>query len=145
MLTLRPYQDFERSRVWDRLFNDTVSRVLDGTESEPSRRSWAPAVDIYETPHELVFDTELPGFERDQIDINIEEGNMSITAERKAQASEQSNYQRRERLYGKFYRSFRLPPFADAEKITASLKDGVLTIRVPKQEEARPRQIKVEG
>ncbi|HLV02405.1 MAG TPA: Hsp20/alpha crystallin family protein [Acidobacteriota bacterium] len=148
MLTLRPYQDFPRSRVWDRFFNDSIFRVLDGlegTERETSSHSWTPAVDIYETPDEFVFDAELPGFERDHIDINVEEGTLSITAERKAEESDQHNYQRRERLYGKFYRSFRLPVLANAEKITASLKDGVLTVRVPKREEARPRQIKVEG
>lgn len=145
MLTLRPYQDFQRSRVWDRFLNDRVSRVFDGRGKEISARSWSPAVDIYETPDELVFDTELPGFERDQIDINVEEGNLSITAERTLDERSENNFQRRERFYGKFHRSFQLPPFADAEKISASLKDGVLTIKAPKREEARPRQIKVEG
>ena len=108
-------------------------------------RSWMPAVDIIETPeHEYVVKAELPDVKRDDISVTFENGTLTLTGERKTEFdAAQGTYHRSERAYGRFSRSFTLPATVDANRIQASYKDGVLTIRVPQREEAKPRQISI--
>ena len=109
-------------------------------------RSWMPAVDIFETPeHEFVLKAELPDVKRDDINVSFENGVLTLTGERKTEFdASQGTYHRSERAYGRFSRSFTLPATVDANRIAASYKDGVLTIRVPQREEAKPKQITVD-
>ena len=108
--------------------------------------SWAPAVDIYETEaHEYVIKAELPEIKREEIDITVENSVLTIKGERKAEFDATSeNTHRVERHYGSFTRSFSLPSTIDPNRITAVYKDGVLTLRIPQREDAKPRQIQVD-
>jgi len=110
-------------------------------------QSWMPAVDIFETKdHEYVVKAELPDLKREDINVTFENGVLTLTGERRAEFDQNDGtYHRSERAYGRFTRSFTLPATVDANRINASYKDGVLTIRVPQREESRPRQIAVEA
>jgi HSP20 family protein len=109
-------------------------------------RSWLPAVDIFETKdREYVLKAELPDMKREDINITFENGVLTLTGERKAEFDPaEGTYHRSERAYGRFSRSFTLPATVDANRINATYKDGMLTVRVPQREEARPRQITVD-
>lgn len=111
---------------------------------EPMNRTWSPAVDIIETDDQVVLKAELPDMKREDIAITFENSTLTIRGERKLDETvKRENYQRLERFYGQFSRSFTLPATIDASRITASYKDGVLTIRLPQREEAKPKQIEV--
>ena len=111
---------------------------------EPMNRTWSPAVDIVETDDQVVLKAELPDMKREDIGITFEKSTLTIRGERKLDETvKRENYQRLERFYGQFSRSFTLPATIDASRITASYKDGVLTIRLPQREEAKPKQIEV--
>ncbi|HVL67802.1 MAG TPA: Hsp20/alpha crystallin family protein [Vicinamibacterales bacterium] len=112
---------------------------------EPFNRTWTPAVDIYETDdHQVVLKCELPDMKREDISITFENNTLTIRGERKLDESvKRENYQRLERFYGQFSRSFTLPATIDASNISASYREGVLTIRLPQREEAKPKQIEV--
>ena len=107
--------------------------------------AWMPPVDIYTTgAHELVIKAEVPGMSKDEIDITIENFTLTIRGEKKTeQAVKDDQFHRVERSYGTFTRSFALPHTVDAHKVEADYKDGVLTVKLPQREEAKPRQIKV--
>ncbi len=106
-------------------------------------RSWVPAVDIYETAqHEVVLKAELPDLKREDITVTFENNVLTLKGERKADAEvARDRYQRLERFYGTFSRSFTLPATVDTGHISAAYKDGVLTVRLPQREEAKPKQI----
>jgi HSP20 family protein len=128
-----------------RAFEDAFTRML----SEPqTSRPWAPPVDIYETENELVLKADLPEVELSDIDVRVENQTLTIAGERKFEAPTEQNgnkgYHRIERSYGKFVRSFGVPPTFDTEKIAASFKNGVISVTLPKKEAAKPRQIKVQ-
>ena len=108
--------------------------------------SWAPPVDIYQNAnHELVLQAELPDMSPDDIEISINNDTLTIRGEKRSSDEiEEEQYQRIERRYGTFSRSFSLPSSVDATKISAEQKNGVLTVRLPAREEAKPRQIKVD-
>jgi HSP20 family protein len=127
----------------DQLFNDTFDRFFENTDRRLTNKTWSPSVDVSETETEILFTAELPGFEKDGIDISVNDGRLSISGERQFTEEKEAKHHRVERWYGKFYRSFLLPKSADAEKISANLKNGVLTVTLPKKEEAKPRQIPV--
>jgi HSP20 family protein len=111
---------------------------------EPLNRTWSPAVDIVEMDDQVVLKAELPDMKREDISITFENSTLTIRGERKLDETvKRENYQRLERFYGQFSRSFTLPATIDASGITASYKDGVLTIRLPQREEAKPKQIEV--
>ena len=109
-------------------------------------RAWMPAVDIFETKdREYVLKAELPDMKREDIAVTFENNVLTLTGERKAEFDENDGtFHRSERAYGRFSRSFTLPATVDAHRINAAYKDGVLTIRVPQREEAKPRQIAVD-
>jgi HSP20 family protein len=108
-------------------------------------RAWVPAVDVYENNnHEFVLKAELPEMKREDITITYDNGVLTLKGERKAESEiSRENYHRVERQHGSFTRSFTLPTTVDAARIQASYKDGVLTIRVPQREEAKPKQIEI--
>ena len=109
-------------------------------------RAWVPAVDIYETDgREYVIKAELPEMKREDINVTFEQNVLTLTGERKAGFDENNGtYHRSERAHGKFTRSFTLPATVDGSRISAGYKDGVLTVRVPQREEAKPKQIAVD-
>ena len=109
-------------------------------------RSWIPAVDVFETnDREYVLKAELPDMKSDDINITFDNGVLTLTGERTSDLDEtHGTFHRSERAYGRFSRSFTLPATIDANRINASYKDGVLTIRVPQREEAKPKQIPVD-
>lgn len=115
-------------------------------EARPSNpRPWTPAVDIFETENELVLKADLPEVKQEQIDIRVEDGTLTLRGERKFEgAKDEKGYQRIERSYGNFSRSFTLSDTIAADQVRASFKDGVLTVTLPKKEISKPRQIKVE-
>ena len=125
----------------NRLFNETLFR---GQGEESALTTWAPAVDIYETPNELVVKAELPDVDEKAIDVRVENNLLTIRGERKFEKNiSEDNYLRVERTYGSFSRSFSLPTTVNAEAIHAEYKNGVLTVNLPKREESKPRQVKV--
>jgi len=124
----------------NRLFNDTFERA--GQESNLT--AWAPAVDIYENEHELVVKADLPDVDPKDLDIRVENNILSIRGERKfVKEVNEDNYLRVERAYGSFSRSFSMANTVNADGIKADYQNGVLTLNIPKREEAKPKQIKV--
>ena len=128
--------------------HDQVNRLLNagisGQGDESALTTWAPAVDIYETPNELVVKADLPDVNEKDIDIRVENNLLTIRGERKFEKSvSEDNYLRVERTYGAFSRSFSLPNTVNSEAIAAEYKNGVLTVNLPKREESKPRQVKV--
>ena len=107
---------------------------------------WVPPVDIYETEgHDLVLKAELPDMAREDIELTVERNVLTLKGTRKRPADVKEEQIRRiERRYGSFSRSFTLPPTVDATKVTADYKNGVLTVKLPFREEAKPRTINVE-
>jgi len=107
---------------------------------------WVPPVDIYQNgEHELVLKAELPDMTRDEIDITVENGTLTIKGEKKFSTDvKEEQFHRIERRYGSFSRTFTLPQSVDTSKVAADYRNGVLTIRLPQREEAKPRQIKVD-
>jgi HSP20 family protein len=129
-------------RDFDRLFREAFSPAL--AEGEVSTRTWAPPVDIYEDGDNLVLKAELPGVNPDDVEIRVEDNTLYLKGERKFEKEvKEQNYHRIERSYGTFTRTFSLPNSLDADKVTANYKDGVLTLVMPKKEEAKPKTIKV--
>lgn len=124
----------------NRLFNEAFDRSSD----EANLTAWAPAVDIYETEHELVVKADLPEIKPEELDIRVENNILTLRGERKFEKQvNEDNYLRVERSYGSFSRSFSLANTVNTEAIKADYKNGVLTLSIPKREEAKPKQIKV--
>ena len=128
-----------------------VNRLFDNFLGRPAQqpgsmeRVWAPAVDIYETADALMVAAELPGLDEKDIHLSIIGDVLSVRGERKwNQEVKQESYYRGERWYGKFERSLPLPMPVQADKDTARYRDGVLTITLPKVEEIRPKEIKID-
>ena len=124
----------------NRLFQDGMERA--GEDS--SLTTWAPAVDIYETEHELVVKADLPEVDPQDLDIRVENNILTLRGERKFESKvTEDKYLRVERTYGSFSRSFSLANTVNSEAIKADYKNGVLTLSIPKREEAKPKQIKI--
>jgi HSP20 family protein len=124
----------------NRLFNEGFER----TGEESSLSAWSPAVDIYETEHELVVKADLPDVDPKDLDIRVENNLLTIRGERKFEKKvSEENYLRVERSYGSFARSFTLANTVNPDAIKAEYQNGVLTLSIPKREEAKPKQIKV--
>ncbi|MEJ2060910.1 MAG: Hsp20/alpha crystallin family protein [Gammaproteobacteria bacterium] len=115
-------------------------------EEGAATSDWVPAVDIKENEDAYVLHADVPGVEPKDIEIHMENGVLTIRGERKEEKTEErENYKRVERVRGTFYRRFTLPDTADAANISAKSVNGVLEVRIPKQEKAQPRRITVEG
>ncbi len=141
-LTFDPYREFHA--LQHRHLGGTPARRE--RDEELSLGAWIPPVDIEEDKENLVLTAELPGFKEEQIDIQVEGGVLTIRGERTFDDKQDGkNFHRVERSYGQFVRSFTLPNNVDRDNVKASFKDGLLSIELPKREEAKPRQIKVSG
>jgi HSP20 family protein len=128
----------------NRLFNDSFG-ARGSDEALLNRGTWTPAVDIYEVDGAVVLKAELPDMRREDIDVTVENNTLTIRGERKLDNEvKQENFHRIERAYGSFVRQFSLPATVDPAKIAAEYKDGVLTVKLPVREEAKPRTVKVE-
>jgi HSP20 family protein len=126
---------------------DRINRVFsDGDVGLMTTGSWVPPVDIYHHgDHEVVLTAELPDMKREDIDITVDRNTLTIKGEKKVSTEvKEEQFHRIERRYGSFSRAFTLPTTVDSTKVTADYRNGVLTIRIPLREEAKPRQIKVD-
>jgi len=130
-------------------FQDEVTRLFDepifrGFRTPTSLTMWTPAVDIFETEQELVLKAELPGFDEKDIDVRVEKNTLTVSGERKYDKEfKEENALRMERYYGTFNRTFTLPNTVKLDAVKAEYKSGVLTVKLPKLEEAKPKQIKI--
>ena len=124
---------------------DRLNRMFSDLQTEAFNQGWVPPVDIYESDaHEVVIKAELPDVKKEDIGVTVENNVLTLTGERKQeQTVKREQFQRVERRFGSFSRSFTLPATVDASQIAASYKDGVLTVRLPRREEAKPKQITV--
>jgi HSP20 family protein len=138
-----PFREFAtlQDRM-NRLFGDVYLRDEDVSQ----RGTWMPPVDIYETDaHDLVVKAELPDMTREDIEVTVENNVLTLKGTKKFTADvKDEQFRRIERSYGTFSRSFTLPNTVDASKVSAEYKNGVLTVKLPFREEARPRTINVE-
>ena len=138
-----PFADTDDFPTGLRLFQDTINRML--SDQAATTRPWAPSVDIFETENDLILKADVPGVDLKDIDIQIENGTLTLKGERKFEKDEQSKgYHRLERSYGSFVRYFTLADTVDADKVRAEFNNGVLTVTLPKKEIAKPRSIKVQ-
>jgi len=145
-----------RLKVWEpfggfRPFHRDFDKFLGdfGLRPEASEdlnaQSWAPKVDVYQTDDNYVLNAELPGLSKEEISIDVNDNTLTIKGEKKFEEKvEKDNYIRVERSYGAFTRSFVLSDEANSEDITANYKDGVLEVTIPKKEESKPKEIKVD-
>jgi HSP20 family protein len=138
-----PFREFAtlQDRM-NRLFGDVYLRDDDVSQ----RGSWVPPVDIYETGgHDLVIKAELPDMTREDIEVTVENNTLTLRGEKKPPFDvKEEQFRRIERHYGAFSRSFTLPNTVDASKVSAEYRHGVLTVKLPYREEAKPRTINVE-
>jgi len=128
----------------NRMFNDSYG---DRRQEDHmlNRGTWTPAVDIYEAEGHVVLKAELPDMRREDIDLSVENHTLTIRGERKLDNEiKQENFHRVERAYGSFVRTFSLPTTVDTGRIGAEYKNGVLTVKLPLREEAKPRTINVD-
>ena len=138
----------QMSRMFEGLYGRP--QLFEGFYGRPqedlTRGAWVPAVDIYSNgQHELVLKAELPDMKEEAITLTVEGHTLTLRGERKLDAEvTEEQFHRIERSYGSFARTFSLPPTVDASKVSAEYKSGVLTVRLPLREEAKPKQIKVQ-
>ena len=128
-----------------RLFGDFFRDATGQSDETPSGQ-WHPPMDVSETPDAFVIRAEIPGVEKDQLELSVENGVFTVRGERQREAQQEGeSYVRVERATGPFKRSISLPPSADPEQVAARYRDGVLEVRIGKQEQSKPRRIAVEG
>jgi len=142
--TLNRWEPFRGAATLQEQVNRLFGNALEHSGEESNLTSWAPAVDIYETEQELVVKADLPEVDPKELDIRVENNLLTIRGERKFEKKvNEDNYLRVERAYGSFSRSFSLANTVNAEAIKADYQNGVLTMSIPKREEAKPKQIRV--
>lgn len=124
-------------------FDDIFTNMGSPAGENLSRSQWLPPVDISETDSEYQIDVEIPSVARDDVDVSVHDGVLTVTGERKVEKESDGKRHRVERQYGRFTRSFRLPEHIDEKGISATFKDGVLQLRVAKKDEVKPRTINV--
>jgi len=142
LIRWNPFRDMSTlQNQMNQLFQDALQGWPTGSEA---MSSWVPPADICETENEIVLHTDLPGIDPRQLDVRVENNVLTIRGERReGHEEEQEGFYRVERSYGAFARSFTLSRAVDAEKIQASYKDGVLSITLPKAEQAKPKRIQI--
>ncbi len=127
---------------------DRVNCLFSGVQAhgsvDASSGEWSPTVDIYEEGHNLLLQADLPGVNKDDVEVQVEGNVLTLRGERRQEKDVKENqYHRLERTYGAFKRSFTLPAGIDRDKIRAEYRDGVLRLTLPRAEEAKPKNIKV--
>jgi HSP20 family protein len=144
IVRLDPFREMAvlQDRV-NRVFGDLGRRFDDDVAA---RGAWVPAVDVFENDqHELVLKAELPDLKREDIDIRVENNALTLSGQKKAeQEFSEDRYHRIERTFGHFSRTFSLPNTVDTGRISAEYKNGVLTVKLPKRDDAKPKQIQVQ-
>src|SRR6476660_4991030 len=141
-----PFREFAQLQDQiNRAFTNAYGGSGASEDSLMTSGAWGPLADIFHNgDQERRLKAELPDMKREDIDLTVDNGTLTIRGEKKFEADvKEENYHRIERRYGTFSRSFSLPPTVDAVKVVAEYKNGVLTVRLPLREEAKPRQIKV--
>ena len=140
-----PFEEMQALRnEMNRLFEPFINQ--EGASGELRRSTWYPAVDVEETRDQIYVRAELPGMTRDDIQVEFENGVLTIRGEKKFdREAKERTYHRIERAYGSFVRTFTLPRTVDAENVTARYENGVLELEMPKRAEAKPRRIEIAG
>lgn len=135
---------YEPVNLFDQ-FNNEVNRFFNHARSaDIATRDWVPAVDISEEDSRYILKADLPGINRKDVDISLEDDVLTLKGERVSESdTERNGYRRKERMHGTFLRQFSLPESADGHKISAAMKNGVLTIEIPKQSKVEPLRIVV--
>jgi HSP20 family protein len=139
-----PFREFEdMSKSLARFFNQPgLRRTVD--DDGAFFADWAPAVDVQETDKEYIVKADLPDVQKQDVKVGIENGVLTLEGERKQEKEEKNKkFHRVERVYGKFVRRLALPMEIDAQKVAAEFKDGVLNVKLPKTESAKPRAIDI--
>ena len=127
----------------DRFFDDLWGQAAQGRDAE-GQGVLCPAIDVTEDAASLRISAELPGLEKKDIQLEVKDGLLTLHGEKRHESeSKEGNLLRRERSYGSFYRALSLPEAADATKVEATVKNGVLEVRIPKREETKPRAIAI--
>lgn len=141
-----PFMDMERLRgQMNNLFNLSLSKWLDPVQDEEPGLSWGPALDLYDKKNEIVVKAEIPGIKKNEIDLVLEDGVLTIRGEKKTEEKKDADgLIKRELFYGSFQRSLQLPSEVDEKKVKASYRDGVLEIVLPKKESAKQKQLKID-
>ena len=142
-MTLLSRRDFSalQDRM-NRIFRESYSP--EGPEEALTTSNFAPPVDVYEDEHNITLKIEVPGIDEKDIDVSIENNTLTVRGQRRLEKDEkEENFQRVERMYGSFTRSFTLPNTVDLEQVTAHYDKGVLKVRLAKRAEAKPKQIRV--
>jgi HSP20 family protein len=147
-MSITRYDPFRELRLLqdevNRLFSSNVSRAFD--DEGLMRGAWTPSVDIYENKDQIVLEAELPGMNREDFELTIENNVLTLRGERRFEKRDESdNFHRVERAYGTFTRSFTLPQTVSAENATAEYKNGVLRVVLQKREEVKARRIEIGG
>ena len=140
-----PFRDLRNlQEEVNRLFTGNAGRTFD--DEGIARGSWSPSVDIYENKEQIVLEAELPGMNREDFDLTVENNVITLRGERRFEKKEDTdNYHRVERAYGSFTRSFTLPNTVSGEGASADYRNGVLRVTLPKREETKARRIEVKG
>jgi HSP20 family protein len=141
LVRFEPFAGFGNLRsVFNGLFDENLGR----SSTQPSVSKWYPAVDVLESKDSYLIRAELPGMKREDIKVEVKDGTLVLSGERKFEKpADGVEYRHVERVTAKFWRSFSLPETVKQDGIEATYKDGILEIRVPKAEEAKPRQIEI--
>ena len=144
-MAITRFEPFRELAAVQARLNRIFSEPYEAGDDTLTRTDWVPAVDAFESEqHELVLKAELPGVKREDIDLKVENNVLTIRGERKRDVEVKPDaYQRVERAYGSFTRSFTLPSTVNPNGVKAELKDGVLTIVLPAREETKPRQVQI--
>ena len=136
----KPRNDFFGLDLLDRFFSPDEF----GYPISTNNSNWLPKTDVTEDKNSYKLTLELPGLDKDNVDVKLEDGVLTVKGEKKEEnESKDSRFHRVERHYGSFVRSFRLPESVKREKIEATFKNGLLLINIPKAEEAKPKEIEV--
>lgn len=140
-----PFRDLRNlQEEVNRLFTGNVGRTFD--DEGIARGSWSPSVDIYENKEQIVLEAELPGMNREDFELTVENNVITLRGERRFEKKEDTdNYHRVERAYGSFTRSFTLPNTVSGDGAAADYRNGVLRVTLPKREETKARRIEVKG
>jgi HSP20 family protein len=142
-MRVKVFEPFRSFKPFYSDFDSWFNGAANGPESEGV--AWNPSVDVYETDNSYVLKADLPGIKKEDINLDVNNNTLTIKGDKIFEEKvEKDNYLRIERRYGSFSRSFTLSEKVDKENITANYKNGVLEVTLPKKEEAKPKEIKVE-
>jgi len=140
-----PFKELEAIQdEMNKIFNSSLIK-LSSRDVGLLEGSWSPAVDIYDSKDSILVKADIPGMKKEEIDVSVHNDCLIIKGEKKQEKEiKEKDFVRTERFYGSFNRTIRLPAEVDAEKVNATYKNGVLELVLPKKEDAKPKQIKIE-